>query len=498
MIGFVALATLAMVGGGTGPASAAFLDATLSHPEPTATPLSACGGSNWPTYLGSPSRDGNEHGETSISVATAPHLTKAWSYTTGKDVSASPSIVNGVVYIGSWNGDEYALNASTGALLWKTFLGLDSFGSHPRGIASSATLSGNTVYVGGGNSSWYALNASTGAIRWSVVVGSTSLGYFNWASPLLADGFAYVGLSAKGSSQAVRGGLLQLSLKTHAIVHTFSTTANGTLGASIWTSPAFAAASNTVFVTTGDPGPNGSTFGDSALAFNATTLGLTGNWTIPANQTIVDGDFGATPVLYAPATGPALVAASDKNGYVYAWDQANLSKGPVWERSLAYPSPLTGSPNLGPVSWSSGRVYVGTSGTRVGSLNVTGSVDALAASTGKLLWQVGETSGAVLGAAAYADGVLAVGAGREFQVLDARSGALLYHFTTTTGNVQGPAAITHGEIVVGASDGRVYAFDLGTCLPGGGHPAVGPVGTLPGSSTPSVVRRRSAPSGPTG
>jgi outer membrane protein assembly factor BamB len=490
----LSLVLFVLLAGAAGPALASPLGGTPFLGVPPNRSLADCGGSNWPTYLGSPARQGNEHGETSISVATAPHLAPLWTFATGKDVSASPSIVNGVVYIGSWNGHEYALNASTGALLWKTFLGLDSFGNHPRGIASSASVSDGTVYVGGGNSSWYALNAATGAIRWSVVVGNTSAGYYNWASPLLADGFAFVGLSAKGSTQAVRGGLLQISLTSHTIAHSFSTTANGTLGASIWTSPAFASASNTVFVTTGDPGPNGSTYGNSALAFNATTLGLTAHWTIPANQTIVDGDFGATPVVYQPTTGPGLVAASDKNGWIYAWDQANLSNGPVWERNLAFPSPLNGTPNLGPVSWSSGRLYVGTSAAKVGSVTYNGSVDALAPATGKILWQRGESAGPIFGAAVFADGVLAVGAGPAFQVLNASSGALLYQFTTTTGNFQGPAAIAHGEIVEGASDGRVYAFDLGTCRPGGHAPVLAAFGATAGSSatvggTPVAVRR---------
>ena len=43
-----------------------------------------------------------------------------WSYTTGNAVTSSPAVANGVVYIGSgeWLGNVYALNASTGAKLW--------------------------------------------------------------------------------------------------------------------------------------------------------------------------------------------------------------------------------------------------------------------------------------------------------------------------------------------------------------------------------------------
>ena len=41
-----------------------------------------------------------------------------WSYTTGNDVGSSPAVANGVVYVGCNDDNVYALNAHTGALLW--------------------------------------------------------------------------------------------------------------------------------------------------------------------------------------------------------------------------------------------------------------------------------------------------------------------------------------------------------------------------------------------
>ncbi len=41
-----------------------------------------------------------------------------WSYATGGPVWSSPAVVNGVVYVGSGTNNVYALNASTGAKLW--------------------------------------------------------------------------------------------------------------------------------------------------------------------------------------------------------------------------------------------------------------------------------------------------------------------------------------------------------------------------------------------
>lgn len=460
-----ALLLLIVISGSTSAAPAP--TSTRGAGDTGATLLPSCGGANWATYLGDVARTGSNPAETAISPSSAVHLKMLWNYTTGGAISASAAVVSGAVYLGAHDGYEYALNASTGALRWRTFLGQDSFNNRTTGISSSATVQGGVLYVAGGNSSWYALRASDGAILWNVTTGNIAQGYYGWASPLVVGGYAYVGLASKGSNPLVYAGLLQISVKTHAIVRFFNTTANGTIGASIWTSPSYNAASRTVFVTTGDAGPNGSIYADSVLSFNASTLRLLGSWTIPVSQQISDGDFGATPVLFSTSNGTKLVAASDKNGILYAWNQSRLARGPLWQERISYPSAGTGTgiPNLGPVSWGSGRLFVGSSATQIKGVNFSGSVRSLVPGTGALVWERGESTGPVYGAPVEANGIVAVGAGSTFQVLNESSGKVLFHYVLPTGAFDGPAAIAHGEIVIGATDGTIYAFGLSTCLP---------------------------------
>src|ERR1700720_4549611 len=45
-------------------------------------------------------------------------LQQAWTFQTGDAVSASPTVVDGVVYLGSWDGYFYALDANSGSLKW--------------------------------------------------------------------------------------------------------------------------------------------------------------------------------------------------------------------------------------------------------------------------------------------------------------------------------------------------------------------------------------------
>jgi eukaryotic-like serine/threonine-protein kinase len=65
-------------------------------------------------------------------------------------ISSSPAVVNGVVYIGSWDGNVYALDARTGTKLW----------NYPTGnpILSSPAVVNGVVYIGSTDSNMYAFH----------------------------------------------------------------------------------------------------------------------------------------------------------------------------------------------------------------------------------------------------------------------------------------------------------------------------------------------------
>ena len=68
----------------------------------------------WPQYHFDPCHTGYNPYEFFLSPATVGNLVLDWSYTTGYNVISSPAVVNGVVYVGSIDGNLYALSASTG------------------------------------------------------------------------------------------------------------------------------------------------------------------------------------------------------------------------------------------------------------------------------------------------------------------------------------------------------------------------------------------------
>ena len=89
-------------------------------------------------------------------------------------------MANGVVYVGSYDDNVYALNASTGALLWKYTTGYD--------VESSPAVANGVVYVGSVDHKVYALDASTGT-----KLGSYRAGDSVDSSPVVVNGLVYVG-----------------------------------------------------------------------------------------------------------------------------------------------------------------------------------------------------------------------------------------------------------------------------------------------------------------
>jgi outer membrane protein assembly factor BamB len=419
----------------------------------------------WPTYLGNPERTGAD-ANSAVSPGNAGALLAQWSVATGDGIAAQPVVANGMVYVGSWDGNEYAVDAATGAVRWKTFLGvIDSGGRctpNVIGVTSTATVQNGVVYVGGGDDFWYALDAATGAVHWKVRVGDTSpaVGDYNWSSPLLWQGFAYVGVASMCDNPLAQGKLLQVDLQQHRIVRTFDVVPTGQSGGGIWTSPAVDPATNTVYVATGNRHAAAEQqYAESVLALDAGTLAVKAQWQHPFNDDL-DADWGTTPTLFTDAGGRPLLAVGHKEGSVYALDRANLAAGPVWERQIAAGGscPTCGQGTIAPSAFGQGRLYVGGGQTTIGGHTVPGAVRALDPATGNVLWEHA-TPGPVIAALSYGNGVVAVGGGETLQLLDAGTGRAVFQ-AVTGAPIDGAPSIAGTQVFVGSTDHRLYTFGL--------------------------------------
>jgi outer membrane protein assembly factor BamB len=100
---------------------------------------------------------------------------------------SSPLVVDGLVYVGAWDGGVYALDARTGKIRWRT----QTDGE----FNSSAAYGSGTVFIGNNAGSLWALNAKTGAVRWTARSAGGFLHpreYF-YATPAVAYGRVYAG-----------------------------------------------------------------------------------------------------------------------------------------------------------------------------------------------------------------------------------------------------------------------------------------------------------------
>jgi outer membrane protein assembly factor BamB len=434
------------------------LPGALASPAPAA----ASGSADWPMYLHDAGLTAASS-ETILSSADAPNLRPLWTFHTGGLIATSATVVGGVAYVGSWDGYEYALNATTGAQIWRTYLGITTapLCSPPSlGVSSVPAVVGGVVYLGGGDSNWYALNAATGATLWTVPTGDNSAtgGHYNWASPLIVGNSAYIGIASLGDCPLVQGQLLRVDLTTHAVVASINFVPNGQVGGGIWTTPAYDAGTSTVFVTTGTLNQVSQTMSESIVALDAATLAVKSLWQIPRSSANQDSDWGTSPILIADSNNRALVAAINKNGFLYAFDRSNLATGPVWSYQVAIGGicPTCGDASVASMAFAGGLLYAGGGNTLIGGIGYPGAIRAFNPLNGAVVWAHG-TPDPIIPAIAYDNGMVFAGAGPRLEVYDGASGSRLASYSTGV-VTYAPPSISGGIVYMGSGNGNEYAF----------------------------------------
>jgi outer membrane protein assembly factor BamB len=147
---------------------------------------------------------------------------RIWNYPTGGVVISSPNVVNGAVYVGSSDSNVYALNASTGNIIWNFTSTGPSEPAAENGItgafASSPAVANEVVYIGSSDGNVYALSAATGAKIWNYTTSKQPLYSFGnqiYSSPTVSDGIVYVG--------SVGGNIYALNASTGAKIWNYCT-----------------------------------------------------------------------------------------------------------------------------------------------------------------------------------------------------------------------------------------------------------------------------------
>jgi outer membrane protein assembly factor BamB len=126
-------------------------------------------------------------------TGTGPDILKLkWTFEAEGSIVSAPTIADGVVYVGSYDYNVYALDAFTGEKIWEFPTGYQ--------VKSSPAVVDGRVYIGPDDGTIYCLDADSGTVLWDYEVGgpirrymTVEIGPQTRSSPTVIDGKLFVG-----------------------------------------------------------------------------------------------------------------------------------------------------------------------------------------------------------------------------------------------------------------------------------------------------------------
>ena len=411
--------------------------------------------------------------------------------------------------------DIVAVQRSSGCRLWSTTLGDPASGQVDRPRSSSLVLGerpargGRLLYVGSMSGNVYALDAGSGATVWRTPISADPQNFITGGMQL-HDGRLYVPVSTQQVVTAAipalpccesRGAVVALDALTGELRWTFDTVPEGSSGGSVWSAIAIDAPRNQLLAGVGQNLTAPATdLTDAIVAVDLETGQL--NWSFqgtigdswnlsclvdpPTRCPMPEGpdfDFGAGAILAdLPDGGGQVVIAGDKAGTVFSLDPATGRMN--WSRQVGAGGSLGGihwglavdaTAVYATVSDLSGdkttrlpfRQALGGSQTRLVA-GATPGVYKLDLRTGEILWSVSRThlfEGEVVPSAFSAavsvtnDVVFAASLDGILLALRASDGAELWSFDTRV-----TLTAPDGSPVTGGTPDSVGAFAAGDTL----------------------------------
>lgn len=403
-----------------------------------------------------------------LTLAQASALEVSRMIFLGGSIFSNPIVANGNLYYTAGDGYIHAVSLTDYTSRWQKaiyatgpFHCLSSYREPPVGAPA---VVGTTIFVPGGDGVVYSLDQN-GNQNWATKIADVNnLGEFLWSSIFPLNGKIYVGVASLHDCLLVPGRLVALDQASGAVVGTWWGDANHGPGAGIWTQPAYDAVSNRLFLATGTIAPGKTTaqqpWADAFVAINPDTMVTLDSFSpIPSDNYYADLDFGSSPTLYDSPDGRHFIAATDKNGWVYALDRDNLAGGVVWKYQICGPgaSPDLGESSIVSAPYANGTLFV-AGGKTADGLH-PGAVAALDAFTGAQKW-IFYPEGFVLPAMTVTGQVLFVGStdpvsGRgTLYALDQATGTVVYQLASAA--VFGQPTWANGSLYVGDGVGSMF------------------------------------------
>ena len=424
-----------------------------------------------------------------ISPANVHSLTVKWVFTTGADVSATPTVSGHAIYFPDFAGNLFAVNKDTGQLIWSHQI--SDYDNSPSAISrTSPTIHGDEIIVGDQEAHFLtddgtnvmAIDRKTGALRWITHVDSQSAARIT-GSPVVFDGVVYVGVSSEEEVFALapvfnavyaccsfRGSVVALNANTGKLLwKTYTIPDNGGqagsyAGASVWQPPAIDPVRHQLYVGTSnnysapqsaldcesqalaDNNPNANCLAAGDHADSAIALDLEDGhirWT----RRLLSYDVSTNACLPQIPQAHFLCPVPHGPDYDLGGSGPNLLPGMVGfgQKSGMY---WALNPDNGHILWS----------TQVGPGGSTGGMQWGTATDGRRIYAA-ITNADAKPYMLIPDGqTITWGA---WSALDPRTGGLIWQTPDPTSGATdaGAVSVANGVIYAGSSSGFMYAFD---------------------------------------
>lgn len=341
-----------------------------------------------------------------------------WRVQTGGAIHSSPTVANGVTYIGSEDGFLYAIDSVSGDVRWK-------FNAESP-ISSSAAIADGMVFVGGRDGRLWAVSEATGKSLWMMKTGPDmplawghESGDFITSSPTVigdqllfgsGDGYLYC--------VARQTGNLQWRFKT---------------GGRVRSSPA--ADAGVAYIGSQDGQVYAVDLGTGSERWHYATEGAG----------LDSGKFGydRRTVQSSPAVVGGTVYVGARDGFLYALSAADGHLIWRFDHQISW---VNSSPAV-----IDGQVYAASSdGKFVQSVDARSGKENWRLSPESLFWSSPAISGNVL----YIGGATAT-----LFAVDRRSGKELWRYRVT-GKIHSSPSVADGRVFFGSEDGGVYCVNV--------------------------------------
>jgi len=458
--------------------------------------------SQWPMAGQDLSNSRSQPSEHRISQSNIGSLGVKWTFTSGGDISATPTVAGNAVYFPDWAGNLFAVRKKDGQMLWSHKVSdYDGFdGAISR--VSPAVHGGDLIFgdlqsPDKPHSGAYiiAVDRQSGMLRWKTQV-DQHLAAIITGSPVVLDDVVYVGVSSTEEGLAVqtdypccsfRGSMVALNANTGAILwQTYVVPdnqgrADGYSGGAIWQPPAIDTKRGLLYVGTGNnyevPDPVKTCLANSTMQAQpncfspddhfdaALALDLHNGqvkwsrrlqgfdvWTVACtrNPTPVSCPVPTSPDFDLSGSGPNLVGNivgfGQKSGIYWA---LNPDTGAIVWNTMVGPAST-----LGGIEWGTAtdgrQIYVAITNSKnmpyplVNGETITwGAWSALDAGTGKIVWQTADPAKATdMGAVSVANGVVyAPSMSGNMHALDAATGRVVFTFASGGSVLDGPSIV---------------------------------------------------------